>query len=73
MAPAPIDVEDETEDGLSETQLINEVCSRCVQTGLADIPGVQDMEEEVSPSSTDILERCDETDSIVHRSYTIQS
>jgi hypothetical protein len=26
MAPAPIDVEDENEDGLSETQLINEVC-----------------------------------------------
>jgi len=25
MAPAPIDVEDENEDGLSETQLINEV------------------------------------------------
>jgi hypothetical protein len=26
MAPAPIDVEDENEDGISETQLINEVC-----------------------------------------------
>jgi len=26
MAPAPIEVEDENEDGLSETQLINEVC-----------------------------------------------
>ena len=73
MAPAPIDVEDENEDGLSETQLINEVCPWCGQTGVADILGVQDLEEEVSPSSTDILERCDETDTVVHHSYTIRS
>lgn len=52
MAPAPIDVEDENEDGLSETQLINEVRPGCGQTGVADILGVQDLEEEVSLSPT---------------------
>ena len=55
MAPAPIDVEDENEDGLSETQLINEVCPHvCVVMNLADVLGIQDLEEEVSsylPSS----------------------
>jgi len=49
MAPAPIDVEDENEDGLSETQLINEVCPLVNVMGLADMVGVQDLEEEVSP------------------------
>ena len=48
MAPAPIDVEDENEDGLSETQLINEVCPLVNVIDLADMIGVQDLEEEVS-------------------------
>jgi hypothetical protein len=54
MAPAPIDVEDENEDGLSETQLINEVCPHANIMDVADMIGIQDLEEEVSsylPSS----------------------
>lgn len=51
MAPAPIDVEDENEDGLSETQLINEVCPLVNVMGLAEVLGIQDLEEEVSLSS----------------------
>ena len=72
MAPAPIDVEDENEDGLSETQLINEVCPGCGHMGVADMTGVQDLEEEVSLSLT-YSGRCNETNTTVHRSYTTQS
>jgi hypothetical protein len=58
MAPAPIDVEDENEDGLSETQLINEVCPHANIMDVADMIGVQDLEEEVSPRLSSLARPC---------------